>query len=193
VAGASAAKAPKSSKPKATKAPKPAKPPEPSMEERRKVDGVYAKGSSWLQLRLGYAKRTGDLSGDGSVGYGMAFQRMIGKKYAFAAGIDHVVVGHFAKQIDESVPFTVEFRRMFAWAGEMRPYVGVGGGFYYRKFYRTGDEYNTTTTDGVHVSIGLTSQLDDRHVIGFETRVAFLQGRPGVNPTFGAGEDTETI
>ena len=194
VAGATAAKAPKSSKPKATKAPKPAKPPEPPLAERRKVDGVYAKGSSWLQLRLGYAKRTGDLSGDGSVGYGMAYQRMISKKTAFAAGIDHDIVGHFAKQIDESVPFTGEFRRMFAWAGEMRPYIGVGAGFYYRKFYRTDGEYNTTTTGGGHVSIGLTSQLDDRHVVGFETRVAWLQGRPGVvNPTFGAGESTETI
>jgi hypothetical protein len=184
-------KSPKTAKPKTAKPPKP---PEPPMDERRKVDGVYAKGSNWLQLRFGYAKRTGDLSGDGFVGYGMAYQRMLSKKYAFAAGVDHDVVGHFAHQIDESVPFTGEFRRVFKWAGEMRPYLGVGGGYYFRKMYRTDGDYNTTVTGGGHVSFGLTSQLDDKHVIGFETRVAWLQGRKGiVNPTFGPGEDVETI
>jgi len=193
-APAQAAKSSKAAKTSKPKTPKPAKPPEPSMDERRKADGVYAKGSNWLQLRFGYAKRTGDLSGDGFVGYGMAYQRMLSKKYAFAAGVDHDVVGHFAKQIDESVPFTGEFRRVFKWAGEMRPYLGLGGGYYFRKMYRTGDDYNTTVTGGGHVSFGLASQLDDKHVIGFETRVAWLKGRKGItNPTFGPGEDVETI
>ena len=183
-----AEKPPKSSKPKASKAP------EAPLAERAKVDGVYAKGSNWLQLRFGYAKRTGDLSGDGFVGYGVAYNRMLTNRYAFAAGIGHDVVGHFAHQLDEAVPFTGEFQRVFKWNGEMRPYVGLGGGFYFRKFYRTGGEYNTTTTGGAHVSVGLTSQLDEKHVVGFETRIAWLQGRPGVvNPTFGPGEDTETI
>jgi hypothetical protein len=194
------AKPPKTSKPKAPKAAAAgaaagaaAKQPDPAYLERRKVDGVYAKGSSWLGLRFGYANRTGDLSGDGYVGYGISWTRMLAKQYAFAAGIDHDIVGHFASQTDISVPFTGEFQRVFK-GKEMRPYVGVGGGFYFRKFYRTAHEYNTTTTGGAHVSVGLTSQLDDKHVVGFETRVAWLQGRPGVvNPTFGAGEDTETI
>jgi hypothetical protein len=70
----------------------------------------------------------------------------------------------------------------------------VGGGYYFRKYYRTGTEYNTTTAGGGHLSLGFTSQLDDRHVIGLETRVAWVQGRPGVtNPTFGPGTDTETL
>ena len=190
-------KTPKASKPKAPKAAAAgaaAKKPETPYEERRKVDGVYAKGANWLALRFGYANRTGDLSGDGSVGYGIAWMHMLSQKYAFAAGIDHDFVGHFAKDLDESVPFTGEFRRIFKWNGQMRPYLGVGAGFYFRKFYRTDSEYNTSATGGGHVSIGLTSQLDDKHVVGFETRIAWLQGRPGVvNPTFGPGEDTETI
>jgi hypothetical protein len=195
-----ASKPPKTSKPNAPKAAAAgaagaaAKKPDAAYEERRKVDGVYAKGASWLALRFGYANRTGDLSGDGSVGFGIAYTRELSKKYAFAAGIDRDIVGHFANQIDESVPFTGEFQRIFNMKGEMRPYLGVGGGFYFRKYYRTDGEYNTTTTGGAHVSFGLTSQLDDKHVVGFETRIAWLQGRPGVvNPTFGPGEDTETI
>jgi hypothetical protein len=180
--------------PKAAKAPKPAKPPEPSLEQQRSVDGVYAKHSNWLSLRIGYAKRTGDLNGDGSVAYGVGYAHMMTNKYAFAAGLAHEIVGHFGSQIDEAVPFTAEFQRHYKWNSSVRPYLGLGGGFYFRKFYRTGGEYNTTTTGGPHVSHGFTSAIDQKHVLGLETRVARIQGRPGVvNPTFGPGQETETI
>jgi len=192
-APAKAAKAAKGSKTPKVRKPKAAKVEKP-YEERRKEDGVYAKGADWLSLRFGYANRTGETSGDGSIGYGIGYTHMLSNRSAFAAGINHDIVGHFAKQLDEAVPITGEFQRFFKWSGEMRPYLGVGAGFYFRKFYRTGTEYNTTTTGGGHVSIGFTSQIDAKHVVGFETRVAWVQGRPGVtNPTFGPGEPTETI
>ncbi len=181
---------------KPAKAPKVAKvkPPQKSFEERKKEHGVHAAGSNWLSLRFGYAKRSGELSGQGLVGYGVAYQHMMTNKYAFAAGVGHDVVGHFGSQIDEAVPFTGEFQRHFRWQSAMRPYVGLGGGFYLRKQYRTGRDYTTTTTGGPHVSVGFISPLDDNHVIGFEARVARLRGSPGiVNPTFGPGEETETI
>jgi len=147
--------------------------------------------STWTTDEL---RRTGELSGDGFIGYGISYTRMLSKKYAFAAGINHDIVGHFADQIDVSVPFTGEFQRVFKTGADMRSYVGLGGGYYFRKFYRTGTEYNTTAAGGAHVSIGLASQLDDKHVVGFDTRVAWVQGRPGItNPTFGPGTDTETI
>ena len=191
---ASAPKTSKASKPKAPKAAAAAAVAGPSYEERRKVDGVYAKGANWLGLRFGYANRTGELSGDGFIGYGISYTRMLSNHYTFAAGINHDIVGHFADQIDVSVPFTGEFQRVFKMGGDMRSYVGVGGGYYFRKFYRTGTEYNTTAAGGGHVSIGLTSQLDDKHVVGFETRVAWVKSRPGItNPTFGTSTDTETI
>jgi hypothetical protein len=189
-------KTPKTSKPKAPKAAAAAvaAPVGKSYEERRKEDGVYAKGANWLGLRFGYANRTGDLSGDGFIGYGMSYTRMLSNRYAFSAGINHDIVGHFAHEIDVAVPFTGEFQRVIKMGGEMRSYLGVGGGYYFRKYYRTGSEYNTTTTGGAHLSIGFTSQLDDRHVVGFETRVAWLKDRRGVtNPTFGTATDTETI
>ena len=182
-------KAPKVSKPKAPKAAAAA-----AVAPKRKEDGVYAKGANWLGLRFGYANRTGETSGDGFIGYGMSYTRMLSNHYAFAAGINHDIVGHFADQIDVSVPFTGEFQRVFKMGSEMRPYIGLGGGYYFRKYYRTGTEYNTTTAGGGHVSIGLTSQLDDKHVVGFETRVAWVSSRPGItNPTFGTSTSTETI
>jgi hypothetical protein len=185
---------PKASKPKAPKAAAAAAVAAPSYEERRKAEGVYAKSANWLGLRFGYANKTGELSGDGFVGYGMSYTRILSSRYAFAAGINHDIVGHFAHQIDVAVPITGEFQRIIKMGGEMRSYVGVGGGYYFRKYYRTGTEYNTTTAGGGHLSLGFTSQLDDRHVIGFETRVAWVQGRPDVtNPTFGPGTDIETL
>jgi hypothetical protein len=183
-------------KPKAEKAPKAAKTKEPekSWEEQKKEDGIYAKGSNWLSLRFGYAKRTGELAGDGMVGYGVGYQHMISRKYAFAAGVGHDIVGHFAGQLDEAVPFTAEFQRYSRWKTSVRPYVGLGGGFYLRKNYRTGTDYTTTTTGGPHVSVGFTSELDANHAIGFEVRVARIKGREGiVNPTFGPGVANETI
>ncbi len=181
---------------KPAKTPKQAKPksPKPSYDERRKEDGVLAQGANWLSLRFGYAKRSGDLSGQGLVGYGIGYQHMMSNRYAFAAGVGHDVVGHFANQVDIAVPFTAEFQRHFRWKSAARPYVGAGGGFYFRKKYRTGNDYNTFTTGGAHVSVGFNSAIDERHVIGVEARAARLQGHAGAtNTTFGTGEDSETL
>lgn len=194
------AKPSKTSKPKKSKAAKAApaaaaaKVAPKSMAERRKIDGSLAQGGNWVTLRFGYAKRTGDLTGDGYVGYGAAYQRMLAKHFAFAAGVGHDVVAHFGDQLDVMVPFTVELQRHFKWSTDLHPYLGVGGGYYYRKMYRTGTDYDTRRSGGAQVSIGVTSELDDRHVVGFEARVAFVRGNPDqTNPTFGPGSDTETI
>lgn len=186
-----AAPAPKGKPTKAARAPRA---PEKSLEEQKKEDGVYAKNSNWLAFKFGYAKHAGEVTGDGHVGYGVAFHHMISRRYAFAAGAGHDVVGKFGPQVDIAVPITAEFERHFRWQGAVRPYVGLGGGFYFRKKYRTGAEYTTTTTGGPHLTLGFTSALDDRHVIGMETRVAQIKGRPGiVNPAFGVGTDSEIL
>ena len=181
---------------KAPKAPKIAKPKPPvkPYEERRREDGVYAAGANWLSFRFGWAKRAEDLAGSGLVGYGMGYQRMMSKNFAFAARVDHDVVGHYGQDVDISVPFTGEFQRHFLWKSAARPYLGVGGGYYFRKAYRTGTEYTTMATSGVHFSAGVVSPVGDRHAIGFDARMAFVEGRTGIeNPTFGSGQATETI
>jgi len=184
-------KAPKVKKAKTPKAPKPE--PKP-YAERRAEDGLYAAGSNWVSLRLGYAKRVGDVSGQGSMGYGMGWQHMLGRRYAFAAGINHDIVGHFSAQTDIAVPFTMEFQKHFGWKSTARPYMGLGGGYYFRKFYRTAGQYDTESTGGFHVSVGIQSPLGDRHAIGLEARAARVQRKAGVtNPTFGTTDDTETL
>lgn len=182
---AKAPKAPKEKKPKA---------PEKSREEQKKEDGVYAKGTNWVTLRAGWAKRNGELAGNGYLGYGIGYQHMISRKYAFAAGAGYDVLGRFGAAADLAAPFTGEFQRHFNWHTSVRPYVGIGGGFYLRKNYRTPPDYTTTTTGGPHFSFGFTSALDDRHVIGIDARVARVDARTGiVNSTFGVSKDTETL
>jgi len=200
LAGAQSTPAPDVAKPEVkTKAPKqvkakPPKPPAKSYEERRREDGVYAQGASWLSFRFGWAKRAEDFSGGGLVGYGVGYQRMLKRNYAFSARIDHDVVGHYGGDVDISVPFTGEFQRHFGGKGSARPYLGLGGGYYYRKAYRTGLEYTTTVTSGVHISAGIVSPISDRHLVGLDVRMAFVDGREGVhNPTFGASQPTETL
>jgi hypothetical protein len=178
-------------KPKKEKKPKP---PAKPYAERRAADGNYAAGANWVSLRLGYAKRSGDFAGQGYMGYGMGWQHMLTNRIAFAAGVNHDIVGHFGGQTDIAVPFTAEFQRHFAWKSAARPYVGLGGGYYFRKAYRTAHDYDTQGTGGFHVSIGFLSPLGDHHAIGIEARAARVQRTAGVtNPTFGTTEASETL
>jgi hypothetical protein len=184
----------KAPKVKKAKTPKTPKTPQKSYAERRAEDGMYAAGTSWMSLRLGYAKRVGDLAGQGWMGYGMGWQYMMSKSTAFAASINHDIVGHFGKQTDIAVPFTAELQRHFGWKGAAHPYIGVGGGYYFRKAYRTQFDYDTQSSGGMHVSIGFQSPLGDRNAIGLEARAARVQRTPGVtNPTFGTTDDSETL
>jgi hypothetical protein len=185
-AAAKTAKAPKVKKAKA---------PEKPYAEQKAENGVYTRGTNWLSARFGWSKRAGEINGDGLVGYGLQYQHMMNNRDAFAVGVDRDIVGHFGRQIDQAVPFTAEFQRHYRWKTAVRPFVGVGGGYYFRKYYRTGTDYGTFTTGGAHVSLGFTSALDDRHILGVQARVARIKGRGDtvVNPTFGAGSDTELL
>lgn len=180
--------------PSSGKAPKKAKTPEKPYAERWAEDGIHAKGANWVSLRLGYAKRIGDRAGQGLVGYGVGWQHMLSRRWAFAAGVSHDVVGHFAQHVDVAVPFTAELQRHFGWKSSARPYVGVGGGYYFRKYYRTAAEYNTQTAGGMHVSVGIAARVGDHNALGIEARGARVQSKQGVtNPTFGTSEDSETL
>lgn len=193
VAATKPAAAPAKAKAEKPKAEKKAKAPEKSLEEQKKEDGVYMKGNDWISARFGWAKRAGQFNGDGLVGYGVGYQHMINRRLAFAVHANHDVVGHFGPHLDEAVSFTAEFQRHFRWKGALRPYIGLGGGYYVEKYYRTGDDHSSTT-GGPHISLGFTSAIDDKHVIGLELRGARLDGRPGItDPSFGTGEDAELI
>lgn len=175
------------------KAAKPAKPPEKSFEEQKKQDGLWVKRGNWIGVRAGYAKRGGSTSGDGLVGYGVSYQRMLTRTYSLNAAVQHDVVGHLGNSYEYDVPMTLELQRHYRWSPNLRPFLGLGGGYHWRKFYRTGSDYTGAPVSGWHVSFGANTPLDDRHALGFETRIAFVPGRGTTNPVFGPDDDQSTL
>ena len=190
--GAKPAATPKAAKP--PKSPKPPKPPEKSLEEQRADDGLWARHTNWLPLRAGYAKATGDFAGDGLVGYGMAFQRMLSTRWSFGGSVQHDLVGHLGNAYEISVPFAVELTRHFKWHTAMRPYVGIGTGYYFHKYYRTAGENTGSPGRGTYFNLGTNVPIDQRHLLGVDTRVSFVQTTAGVvNPVFGTQKASETL
>lgn len=197
-----AADAPATATPAATPAAKPAKPakpakvraPEKSRAEQIAEDGLWAKNTNWLSVRAGYAKSQATGAGDGLVGYGLAYQHMINKRWAFGGSVNHDLLGHFGRSYEASVPFTLEFTRHYKWKTAVRPYVGFGGGYYFHKYYRTASDNTGAPGAGYFISLGTNLPLDDRHLLGLDTRVSFVDGRKGViNPVFGPEESSSTL
>jgi hypothetical protein len=52
--------------------------------------------------------------------------------------------------------------------------VGLGGGYYFHKYYRTAPDYTGAPGAGYFISLGTNLPLDDRHLIGLDTRVSFV-------------------
>lgn len=181
------AKAPKVAKPRKERAP------EPSFEEAKALDGLWAKRTNWISLRAGYAKRTGPHSGDGLGGYGIAWQRMMSRRTAFGVAVHHEILGHLNRSTEISVPFTAEFTRQIKWNTALRPYVGIGGGYYFHKYYRSGPDYGGSPRAGWFVNFGANAPIEAHRLLGVDARVSFLPGRTGVvNPVFGQERTTET-
>jgi hypothetical protein len=166
---------------------KPAKAPEKSMDEQRAEDGPWAKGTNWLSFRAGYAKASGDFSGDGLVGYGIAFQRMMTSRWSFGGSVQHDLLGHLG------AAYELEVARHFKWQTGMRPYVGLGAGYYFHKFYRTGGDMGSPG-EGLYVNFGTNLPVDSRHLLGLDTRVSFVQTtKDAVNPVFGTQNSSEVL
>ncbi len=187
-----AASAPKPAKP--ARAPKSPKPPMKSMEERRKEDGVWAGGSNWLSLRAGYAKSTVRNTGDGLAGYGIAYQHMMNRQWSFGGAVQHDLLGHMGSSYEVSVPFTLELSRHFKLNTAIRPYVGVGGGYYFHKYYRTGTDYSGAPGAGTYVTLGASMPAGARSVLGIDARASFVKGREGAsNAVFGPESASQTL
>jgi hypothetical protein len=160
--------------------------------DRVAADGVWAQGSSWLSFMAGYARAGGKNAGDAMGGYGVGYRHMMSNKWSFGAQIRHEVLGHMGPSYEISVPFTAEFTRHMKWKTAIRPYLGVGGGYYFHKYYRTGSDYTGAPGGGWHISTGADLPLDDRHVLGLDARVGFVaqRGENVVNPVFGPESST---
>jgi hypothetical protein len=179
--------------PKEKPAPKP-KPAPPSREELVKRDGPWATQTNWLGVRAGYAKSTADNSGDGLGGYGIWYQHMMSNHWSIGGSVQHDLVSHFAGSYEISVPFTLELSRHFRWSPTLGTYLGVGGGYYFHKYYRSPRDYTGAPGSGSYITFGGNVPVSDRHLLGLDVRTSFVRGRDGVvNPVFGPEKKSETL
>jgi len=171
----------------------------PAAEED--ITAPWSAGRDWLSIRAGYNKSMIDSGAHGSVGAGIGFSHMMSKmkvykwtlfkQFSFGAYAHVEQVGRFADAAEIEVPVTVELVRHFEMGSQyFRPYVGFGGGSFYRKLYRTGEDYSVVRPGG-YLVIGANTPVDHRHVIGLDARLIRLDAsNDPPNPVFGAGDDT---
>ena len=158
---------------------------------------LWAGGKSWLSLRAGFAANSADGAGDGGIGYGFGFSHMIGplkiykwsvlKQFAIGAYVHHEVLSRFGSAAEIEIPLSLELVRHFAWKTPFRPYLGLGGGPFYRKTYRTGDDTRTIKTGG-YLTFGANSPIGGHQLLGLDVRLIQVDSSYiPPNPVFGAG------
>jgi hypothetical protein len=153
----------------------------------RAADEQWNKGSRWLSLRAGYAKSTEERAPNGNIGYGFGYTQFLSRKWAVSAFVHHEVLGRYGHAAQFEVPFTAELTRHFRWKTPLRPYLGMGGGAFYHKTYRTGEDTGSFH-NGFYFTGGFNTTLDARHLLGVDTRVAFVDGDENISdPVFGPG------
>lgn len=70
--------------------------------------------------------------------------------------------------------------------------MGIGAGYFFHKYYRTGPDYGGSAASGLCLSTGANLPLDDRHLLGLDVRLSLVDGRGGpTNPVFGRENENE--
>ena len=147
--------------------------------------GPWSHGSQWISVRAGYAKTAYGTAPDGLMGYRFGYSRMITNRWSAGGYVHHEALGRFGSATEVEVPLTVEMVRHFKWNSALRPYLGLGGGVFYQKYYRTGDDFGATRSGGYAVG-GANVPVDKHHLLGLDVRMALVNGeRDRLNPVFG--------
>ena len=159
----------------------------------------WQPGRQWMSFRVGFAKSSVPEAADGSIGGGMGYARMLPgfhiwrftplRKYSLGASIQLDQLGRFGTAAEIEVPVTAELVRHYQWGTPyLRPYLGIGGGAFYRKLYRSGRDF-ARVKPGAFLTFGVNTPLDPRQVLGLDLRVSRVNGEnEGGNPVFGPGE-----
>jgi outer membrane protein W len=153
---------------------------------------VLKRGSQWMLVRAGYAKGSGEVAADGLVGGGFGFRRFVLDRWAVGAFAHYDLLGRFGGAADISVPLTIEVTRHSRWGAAVYPYVGVGGGAFYTKLYRTGEDASGFTP-GRYLTFGADFPIRRQSMIGIDVRMATVD-KFDANPAFpGPAVDRQKI
>ena len=154
----------------------------------RADDDPWDKGSQWLTIRAGYANAgnrqigEGEMlrgedayieTGGGSLGYGFGYQRMLNKRWALGLFVQHDLLEKVAAFSDIEISTTAELTRHYSWQSTIRPYLGIGGGVFHRKLYRTEDD-SDETVGGATLCTGANAAIGGSQLLGLDIRYARL-------------------
>ena len=154
----------------------PPKPPDPLVPWRR--------GKLWVSLRAGGARSTGNGAANGSFGGGLAISKMIFERFSVGLVGHGDLLGKFGGAAEIEYPMTVEALYHVGWKTQAHPYLGLGAGAFYHKFFRTGQD-GTAVRGGFYYVGGVNAPVSSRAVIGVDGRLAIVSGKAVDNPVFG--------
>jgi len=143
---------------------------------------VLKRGSQWMSVRAGYAKGSGEVAADGLFGGGFGYRRFVLDRWAVGAFAHYDLLGRFGAAADISVPLTLEVTRHTRWGAAVYPYAGVGGGAFYNKLYRTGDD-RSGFTPGRYLTFGAHFPIRRQNMLGIDVRMATVD-KFDANPAF---------
>jgi len=157
----------------------------------------WRPGKQWVSIRVGFSKSTVHGAGYGGAGYGFGYSRMLKPwkiykwtvmdQHSIGVYVHHEVVGHFGSAAEIEVPATVELVRHFLWGTPARPYLGVGGGAFIHKLYRTGAD-NRDINFAPYLAIGINSPINQKHMVGLDARwIREDVTNDPADPVFGVG------
>lgn len=146
----------------------------------------WNKGKSWVSVRAGYAKSTQTGAANGNAGAGAGYTRFLSARWSLGLIVQGDVLGKFGGAADIEYPVTLEIARHIRWRTALRPYFGLGGGAYYHKYFRTGDD-EAHWRSGFYLLGGANAPIGGRNILGVDGRIQFVSGDPAVtNPVFGS-------
>jgi len=143
---------------------------------------VLKRGSQWMSVRAGYAKGSGEVAPDGAIGGGFGYRRFVLDRWAVGIFAQYDLLGKFGSAADISVPLTLEVTRHTRWGAGVYPYVGVGGGAFYNKLYRTGAD-QSGFKPGRYLTFGAQFPIKRQSMLGLDVRMAQVD-KFDANPAF---------
>ena len=167
----------------------------PQSEAALGPEDAWAPGTQWVSLRMGTARSGEGNAPDAGFGAGIGYSRMLTKylpKFSIGGYVHVENLGSLGNATEYSIPVTLELARHMKWTKEIRPYLGIGGGAYYRKYYRTGDD-SGTFEPGFYLLAGANAPIYRSGVLGLDLRFSWIDvATDDPNPVFAPKESTTT-
>ncbi len=153
-------------------------------EDAKKAGIPWYKGADWMSFRLGMSGSKVEDSPNAGPAVGFGAQHFMGPKWSLGLNVDLDVLGRFNGASEMEIPLTLEAQRHFRWGTDsFRPFVGIGTGLWYHRFYRTGAD-GTETRPGFFATGGFNSPISGTALVGVTGRMTVQSNAETDNPFF---------